>query len=165
MSNPAGAPPLDWWEDADPTGHATLVMPTHPYPGAHYATWPPQLAKRLVEMMCPLRVCRECGEPSRRLVETSYEGTSWSSGGKANGLSRQADRTDKPYSGTTLGWSDCGHNNWRTGVVLDPFAGSGTTLAVATGCGREAIGIELYPENAELIRERLGMFLSVDDAA
>jgi DNA modification methylase len=47
----------------------------------------------------------------------------------------------------------------RPGIVLDPFAGSGTTLAVATGCGRDAIGIELYEENAHLIRERVGMFL------
>jgi DNA modification methylase len=51
---------------------------------------------------------------------------------------------------------------WRQGVVLDPFAGSGTTLAVAQGCGRDAIGIELYPHNADLIADRCGMFLEVD---
>jgi hypothetical protein len=50
-------------------------------------------------------------------------------------------------------------SHWRPGCVLDPFAGSGTTLAVATGCGRDAIGVELYEENAHLIRERVGMFL------
>ena len=63
----------------------------------------------------------------------------------------------------TLGWSDCGHNNWRPGIVLDPFAGSGTTLAVATGHGRDAIGIDLDPRNAELARERVGMFLTIND--
>jgi site-specific DNA-methyltransferase (adenine-specific) len=47
-SHPAGAPPLDWWEDDDPTGHATLVLPTQPYPGAHYATWPESLIARLI---------------------------------------------------------------------------------------------------------------------
>jgi len=41
------------------------------------------------------------------------------------------------------------------GVVLDPFAGSGTTLQVAIANGRSAIGIELNPEYAELCRLRL----------
>jgi len=41
------------------------------------------------------------------------------------------------------------------GVVLDPFAGSGTTLAVALELGREAIGIELNPEYCDLIRDRV----------
>lgn len=48
------------------------------------------------------------------------------------------------------------------GTVLDPFAGSGTTLAVATGHGLDCIGIDLYDANADLARERVGMFLTVE---
>jgi DNA modification methylase len=40
------------------------------------------------------------------------------------------------------------------GTVLDPFAGSGTTLKVAIEMGRQAIGIELNPEYAEMIESR-----------
>lgn len=40
-------------------------------------------------------------------------------------------------------------------VVLDPFAGSGTTLAVATSLGRLATGIELNPEYAAIARRRV----------
>ncbi len=41
------------------------------------------------------------------------------------------------------------------GTVLDPFAGSGTTLAVAIRLGRKAVGIELNPEYIELARKRI----------
>lgn len=41
------------------------------------------------------------------------------------------------------------------GTVLDPFAGSGTTLVVATDHQRHAIGIELNPEYVALARARL----------
>ncbi len=40
-------------------------------------------------------------------------------------------------------------------VVLDPFAGSGTTLAVAKRLGRRYLGIELSPDYAEAVRQRL----------
>jgi site-specific DNA-methyltransferase (adenine-specific) len=37
--------------------------------------------------------------------------------------------------------------------VLDPFAGSGTTLAVAKSMGRNSVGIDILPEYCELARE------------
>jgi DNA modification methylase len=40
-------------------------------------------------------------------------------------------------------------------VVLDPFAGSGTTLVVASQLNRKSIGIELDPHNVKIITERL----------
>lgn len=44
------------------------------------------------------------------------------------------------------------------GVVLDPFFGSGTTGVVASGLGRNAIGIELNPEFSGLAQVRVGIF-------
>lgn len=41
------------------------------------------------------------------------------------------------------------------GTVLDPFAGSGTTLRVAINLGRDAIGIELNPEYVALAQRLL----------
>ena len=67
----------------------------------------------------------------------------------------------------TIGWTDCGHgDDWRSGVVLDPFAGSGTTLMVATGHGRDAIGCDIDERNAELALERVGpLLLTVEHLA
>ncbi len=41
------------------------------------------------------------------------------------------------------------------GVVLDPFCGSGTTLAVAKKLGRNAIGIDIRASQIELCKKRL----------
>jgi hypothetical protein len=73
----------------------------------------------------------------------------------------------------TTGWSTCGcpgsdgirldgyhtGTGWRPGIVLDPFAGSGTTLSVASGHSRDSIGIDLDRRNANLARDRIGMWL------
>ena len=48
-------------------------------------------------------------------------------------------------------------------VVLDPFAGSGTTLVVAEQLGRKSIGVELDKVNVEIIRERLAEKREADD--
>ena len=49
----------------------------------------------------------------------------------------------------------CGHDNFETGIVLDPFMGSGTTARVAKKNMRNYIGIELNPEYAEVSRKSL----------
>lgn len=153
--NPAGAPPLDWWK-ISPKGYA----------GAHYAVWPPELCVTPIKAMCPLEVCRECGKPRERITETRRTVTgpldTHRGSGSAGVKGGQFGHGSAYKSDTeTLGFTDCGHGNYRPGVVLDPFAGSGTTLAVATGLGRQAIGIDLDPRNAHLAQERCGMFLEV----
>ena len=164
-----GAPPLDWWE-----------LPTAPYAGAHYAAFPKALITRPILAMCPIKVCTICGRPSERIVGPPeyHQSSNAHSSGRAPGdvAARSWDSSDKSKNqnfelrdggvvrvAPTLGWTDCGHNAWRPGHILDPFVGSGTTLAVATGMGRDCTGIDLDPRNADLARDRVGMFLEVED--
>jgi site-specific DNA-methyltransferase (cytosine-N4-specific) len=51
----------------------------------------------------------------------------------------------------------------RDGLVLDPFGGSGTTLAAAQGMGYTALAFDLDRRNAVLAQEQVGMFLDVLD--
>lgn len=154
--NPAGAPPLDYW-----------VIPTQPYSGSHYAAYPPALCERPIDAMVPQRVCTICGEPSRRIIKTEQVNTGRTTNGPK---SIEKNRVESPgYTSrtvskhTTTGWTDCGcpggADRWRAGVILDPFAGSGTTLMVATGHGRDAIGIDIDPRNAALALDRVGPLL------
>jgi DNA modification methylase len=168
--NPAGAPPLDWHSDLE-DGDWLWKLSTQPYAGSHYATFPMALPKRLIEAMCPLRVCRECGRPSERIVEVTHDVEEQRRRREVGMVPKKGVTTMRADGGAgtsflttqnqTLGWSDCGHDNWRTGVVLDPFAGSGTTLEAAQAVGRHAIGIDLDHRNADLARDRVGMFLDV----
>jgi site-specific DNA-methyltransferase (adenine-specific) len=41
------------------------------------------------------------------------------------------------------------------GIVLDPFAGSGSTLVAAKREGFQCIGIEREPEYCDIIRKRM----------
>jgi DNA modification methylase len=48
-------------------------------------------------------------------------------------------------------------------LILDPFAGTGTTTVVSEQFDRNSISIELDPENAEAIRSRLSARRAADD--
>ena len=179
--NPAGAPPLDYW-----------VIPTAPYSGSHYAVYPPALCERPIKSMVPAKVCTVCGAPSERIVEQSEEYlaaraainagqtesfTAWSDGarggggiGTGGGAASLIANGKLSAAPTTIGWSECecpdDGAKWRNGVVLDPFAGSGTTLMVATGHGRDAIGIDIDARNADLALDRVGpLLLTVEHLA
>jgi DNA modification methylase len=58
----------------------------------------------------------------------------------------------------------------RGGTVLDPMAGTGSTLVAALRCGRNSYGIELNPRYAEIARqiiadERLALGAGIADLA
>lgn len=158
-----GAPPTDYWDD-EYDGDVAWLINTQPSKLAHYAMWPAPLARRLVLSMCPPEVCRVCGEPRRRIVgpvEYRGDGASrprdrWEWGGLDRGRSSQgrAEPGHITRHAPTVGWSDCGHGDFRAGVVLDPFYGTGTTGAVADLYGRDAIGIDLDPANSALLERR-----------
>jgi hypothetical protein len=137
--------------------------------------WPAKLAERLVLSMCPAEVCNVCGEPRRRVEgKAEYVPSPTNRGGSmladaervADGVNQWNGEAGGKASvircAPTLGFTDCGHDNYRPGVVLDPFAGTGTTLAVADCHGRDAIGIDIDARNADLAVERVGMFLDVE---
>jgi len=176
--NPAGAPPLDWHADDHPEdGDWLWKLPTQPYKGSHYATYPLTLPKRLIEAMCPLKVCTTCGKPGERITERTPEyaaariavGDFKSKHDVASGLNGTTQHHNGQHiersESITIGFTDCGHDTWRTGVVLDPFCGSGTTLEAAQAVGRHGIGIDLDERNAHLAQARVGMFLDIGGAA
>jgi hypothetical protein len=160
--NPAGAPPLDWHTD-DLDGDWLWKLATAPYPGSHYATYPLALPRRLVLAMCPQSVCTVCGWPRERVTESvrTLDGepvdptvVDWSAqrnGSTAIGV----DHNRVGRRSTTLGFTDCGHDNYRPGTVIDPFGGSGTTAVAAALEGRNATLIDLDRRNVDLVRRRL----------
>lgn len=165
-SDHAGAPPLDWCDERDLAWQPLMPLPTQPYAGSHYATFPTQLPKRLIECMSPQRVCTVCGKPSERIVDVDgLHGRDILAmrGENERGSGLHGKRPPMPdITRTTLGWTDCGHDSYRPGHVLDPFGGSGTTAVAATGLGRDCTMIDIDARNAKLAAERVGMFLEVD---
>ena len=135
-------------------------IPTMPFPGAHFAVFPPKLIAPIIKAGCPRLVCSKCGKPRIRISEPTQEYSKKL--GKSvhdhkNDLKRGM-RYDKVCNAeyVTVGWSDCGCGaDWGGGIVLDPFAGSGTALRVARRLRRRFIGIEISPEYVEMARQRV----------
>lgn len=155
------------------------TISTAPFPGAHFATFPPKLVEPCIaagtsEHGC----CSICEAPFKRIVTrgeplTDQKRASGSSiDGQYHGTAQKA------YAGTgsqdpsavkarilegmrervTVGWQPTCEHSLRAVqpcVVLDPFAGSGTTGVVAQKMGRSFIGIELNPEYEAMARARI----------
>lgn len=139
------------------------------------------LPTRLIKAMCPERVCTVCGAPSERITKVEYvehsPGTAAKQHQSARGVAASGStvlaidssfthgRADKVTE--TVGWTDCGCSDdgthWRTGRVLDPFAGSGTTLVAAHNESRDAIGIDLDDRNVAMVEDRLGPLVAACD--
>lgn len=144
-----------WGSPAGRNMRDVWTIATAPYADAHFATYPPELVRRALLAGCPELVCRACGRPRERIVERKPATPTIvpSEASEASGRPRRAGFYDGETS--TAGWTDCGHDHWRRGVVLDPFLGSGTTAFVAREQGRNCVGVELNPAYGAMIAERL----------
>jgi DNA modification methylase len=146
-----------------------------PFKGAHFAVFPWELARRCIDAGASMGgCCSECGAPRRRVLDEAEAVEGRGSGNSERKLAGDAENgrvnmhmgSSVPWAPTTrqtLRWAaTCAHDAPTAPCrVLDPFAGSGTTLAVAVAVagGREAIGVELNPAYAELARQRVGPVL------
>ena len=132
----------------------------------HFATFPPELPRRCILAGTSEKgACPACGAPWVRCVERTPMGFRPSerhidrehAAHNGVGTNLYGTMTSPPKSETT-GWQPsctCNAGDPVPCVVLDPFAGAGTTLLVADRLGRDAIGIELNPQYAELARNRV----------
>jgi len=117
--HPLGKNPGDVWRIA-----------TRGFPGAHFATFPPELVRRPILATCPALVCSDCGQPWGQATT-----------GEAGPVGPACRFAAAP----------------RPGVVLDPFFGTSTVGLVAQELGRDWLGIELKGEYVALARRRLGL--------
>lgn len=149
---------------------------THPYPEAHFATFPPALIEPCIKAGTSEKgCCAKCGAPwvrqisNRNLSSEDSELDRYGDGSagvhRKLGQAYQKQMDANPIK--TLGWlPSCSCNaNTVPCTVIDPFGGAGTTGLVADRLGRNCIGIELNPEYAAMserrIRNDAGMFAQV----
>jgi DNA modification methylase len=149
---------------------------TQPYEEAHFATYPPKLIEPCVKAgTSEYGRCATCSAPFERVLEQVNpdakttgrhydqaevnEGRGVLTGGSVGGNRLTSGNLTNDELGVwqTIGWKrTCNHEGEpMPSVVLDMFAGSGTTGAVALRNGRRFIGIDLNPEYAELARQRI----------
>ena len=149
-----------------------LDIPTTPHNVVHEAVYPEKLVEFLVKAGCPKEVCISCGKPKLPfLVKTgrkldSHTGMVISTYKprntvekivKAIGSSSSSVFRTNVISEKVTKWKascNCG-TGFKSGVVLDPFAGSGTTLLVAQDLGFDWLGIEVSSEYVDIIKQRL----------
>ena len=143
------------------------MFPTQPRPEAHFATFPDELPRRCILLgTSHAGVCADCGAPWERVTKTPKIPDSLRNraNGKmayhrrsvGSGQALQDFRDANPPE--TVGWRPiCEHESADAipATVLDPFVGSGTTVAVAQSLGRRGIGLDLNPEYLEIARRTI----------
>jgi len=147
------------------------TIPTRPYSGAHFATYPPALVEPCILAGTSAKgACPECGAPWERVVEKTSQ---LEPGRKVRGLGPKTEgiqdlsstKLHEVQTVTTTGWRptcSCGRDDVQPCLVLDPFAGSGTTGMVAIKHGREFVGLDLSGEYlSTLAIERLNKIQKV----
>lgn len=123
----------------------------------HFASFPEKLCETPILAGCPQYICSKCGKTRMKLYKRKtmrIKRTDW--GDKAGNRTASSGQMLEPNEVNFIGYSNCGcGEKFQSGIVLDPFAGTGTTLAVAKRLGRKSMGIELNDEYCKLIKDRI----------
>jgi DNA modification methylase len=150
----------------------TLLIDTKPFPEAHFAVFPERLVEFLLKVGCPEQICKKCGKPRERIVKV-HRPEDYDPSCKAPYADKvHPNWRNRPMSKIfadtlrsrreTTGWTDCGCGaGWKSGIVLDPFIGSGTTALVALKNGRDFIGIELNKEYIKIAEKRIKPYIGI----
>jgi len=153
-------------------------IPTKPNPESHFAVFNSELIETPIKAGCPEFVCETCGKPREKIIDNSTRINTRS--GKNVGNAKSGTKSDpnktlhtsdlskyrQKIISKTIGYSDCNHNSkWKPGIVLDPFAGIGTTLLTAWNLGRNYIGFEMSKKYCEIAEKYLSKtrFKRLDD--
>lgn len=130
----------------------------------HFATFPTEIPRRAIKAGTSEKgCCPACGAPWRRIVAreklTRHRPNAITKRDGADGTGNHCANTVAGVATRTTGWEptcQCPPADPVPCTVLDPFLGSGTTVAVARELGRHGVGCELNPEYAALARIRIG---------
>lgn len=145
------------------------TIATQGFPDAHFATFPEELPMRCIKAGTSERgACRTCRTPWDRIVdrepvpndvkaqfETARVRTADATGRDDGHTNYKPSYTRKVLSESWQPSCACDAGEPVPCVVLDPFAGSGTTGYVAVRLGRSFIGIELNPQYATMASRRI----------
>ena len=152
------------------------TIATAPFPDAHFATFPPELAERCIKAGTSEKgCCANCGAPWVRQTTSRYVKSPVHGAGSVVGRHYETGANGWDGSGLprlnkeveTTGWlPSCQCNAVVVpATVLDCFAGAFTAPMVADRLQRNAIGIELSDAYCEMARARIerdaGMFAEV----
>jgi DNA modification methylase len=132
----------------------------------HFAAFPQEWPRRLILGWCPAEVCTACGEGRAPVVEKRLRLRSQESGvargpSRMNGRRGRNDEAGYPngiHEATITGYAcACPDTTAPStpGVVLDPFAGTGTVPMVARALGRTGIGVDLSSDYLRLASWRV----------
>jgi DNA modification methylase len=140
------------------------TIATQGYAEAHFATFPEELPRRCIMAATSSRgACVQCGAPWERVTRIERSGTPMPHDGNTKNAALYLDKQNQlgpnvDRNVVVVGWKptcECHgqHGKTRPCVVLDPFAGSGTTGRVAVELSRDVILNDLHYQN--LAHERV----------
>lgn len=161
---------IAWSDTGFRNRRSVWKLPTRAYRGAHFAVMPQALVEPcILSGTSSDGCCASCGAPRTRTVSRERVATRPGKDTKATGNAAREGNRDPLRHITrteTIGWKpSCQCNAARIPcTVFDPFAGSGTTLAVAAQLGRSGLGCELNPDYIALAHERISEAKSTSSA-